>query len=338
MTRFGFCLLWCLPVASTGVLIGHPHTVLPTWDRTVWNNPPPNGPQVMLSYGTMLHASFYSQIMETDIGYNIYRPPQYATQPTATFPVVYWLNGRGSSENGGCLDIGMGCDDATRAMFTALDNAIHAATVTPMIVVLPNGGLNSKYMDASPASSNYGSYMVESMLIYELLPYIEATYRVTTNKRAIQGGSMGGMGCERLLFKFPGLWKSAYCFFPAIDDVGTPPPGPPCCPTSNIANNEPVFFPNMFASDDITFEAQTVWGLLVSNHAAIKAAAVPMHVTIGDEDALYTGGYQTQLFTTMDGYGVSHDPLSVVGGCGHDSNCVGTGVGWANWSFAASHF
>jgi len=131
------------------------------------------------------------------------------------------------------------------------------------------------------------------------------------------------MGCERLLFKFPWLWKSAYCFFPAIDDVGTPPPGPPCCPISNIADNEPDFFPNMFAIDDITFEAQTVWGLLASNHAAIKAAAVPMHVAIGDQDALYTGGYQTQLFTIMDGYGISHDPLSVVAGCGHDGDCVG---------------
>jgi endo-1,4-beta-xylanase len=53
--------------------------------------------------------------------------------------------------------------------------------------------------------------MMETTVIKELIPHIDATYRTLTTQdgRAIQGGSMGGMGSLKFAFKYPGLFSSA---------------------------------------------------------------------------------------------------------------------------------
>lgn len=64
-----------------------------------------------------------------------------------------------------------------------------------MIVVYPNGGHNSKYMNAQRGTDVYGCYMVENTIINELIPSIDSTYRTIATKegRAMQGFSMGGL-------------------------------------------------------------------------------------------------------------------------------------------------
>ena len=63
------------------------------WDGTIWNNPPSSDPT------GVTHHTYHSTIMNVDIGYNIYLPPQYSSGWTQKFPVVYFFHGSGGNEN-----------------------------------------------------------------------------------------------------------------------------------------------------------------------------------------------------------------------------------------------
>src|SRR5205085_1497127 len=78
----------------------------------------------------------------------------------------------------------------------------------PMIVVLPNGGKSTMYKD-----SYDGRFPIETIVIKELIPHIDQTYRTIAARkgRAIEGFSMGGRGATRLAIKHPDLFASLFC-------------------------------------------------------------------------------------------------------------------------------
>ncbi len=93
------------------------------------NDPPRSG----LPAG-VTHARFHSAANDTEVGYCLYLPPQYAEQPERRFPVVYWLHGGRP-----------GSEMKSVAMVPEFDRQIRAGEVPPMIYVLPNGGQLSHY-------------------------------------------------------------------------------------------------------------------------------------------------------------------------------------------------
>jgi len=302
--------------------ISHP----PPWDGTVWNNPTdaPSG---------VTHGSYTSTLMGgIQVGYNIYLPPQYASQPTARFPVIYWYAGSGGNEN----------SDPPN-MVPPLVSLINADTINPMIMVFVNGTINGDHDDPYPGSLADGNFMEQSTFIDELIPYIDANYRTigTAAGRAIQGMSYGGMGCTKYAFKFPTMWSSAYCFAPAIDDEGTPPETG-CSGMGSILVNDPPLMANMFntvalpAGDPSHFYAYSVWGQVRSNTANIITANLPHHTIVGSLDGLL--GPNQCMDSLMTSLGIPHDALQIVAGCGHDEVCLGNAVNWAGYTFAASHF
>ena len=123
-----------------------------------------------------------------------------------------------------------------------------------LIWILPNGGRNTKYMDAVPGANMYGVEMVETTIIYELIPHVEANYRKIANRngRAICGISMGGGGCLRLAAKYPELFKVAYSVCAAIDDH-----------SSNLADGEPELVLHMLGGNAALFDPMSLLG---ANH------------------------------------------------------------------------
>jgi len=136
---------------------------------------------------------FPSAAMKTDVGFNIYLPPEYATSPGKRFPVIYWLHGAGGHESQGL------------AQAALLDKAIAAGLTPQTIMVIPNGGKRSEYRDW--AAQNV---MAETMIIKELIPLIDARYRTQPAPygRAIEGMSMGGNGSLKLALKYPEMFGS----------------------------------------------------------------------------------------------------------------------------------
>lgn len=151
-----------------------------------WVNPPKDPPR------GVTHHVFTSKAMKKDVGFNLYLPPDYANSPTRRFPVIFWLHGAGGNESQGV------------AQAALLDKAI-AGLIPPTILVLPNGGKRSEYRDWAEQG-----VMAETMLIQELIPYVDANYRTQPAPmgRAIEGMSMGGNGSLKLALKYPEMFGS----------------------------------------------------------------------------------------------------------------------------------
>jgi len=141
-----------------------------------------------------VHGSLKSSSMKREIGYNVYLPPAYMTEPKERFPVVYYLHGAGGTE-------------ASAISFTwAVRQAIKDKAIEDVIYVFPNGGRYSGYRDWDD-----GSVMAETWIIKELIPHIDKTYRTIESRggRALCGWSMGGGGSLRFVTKYPDMFCAA---------------------------------------------------------------------------------------------------------------------------------
>jgi enterochelin esterase-like enzyme len=143
-----------------------------------------------------LHKTFYSNAAGQEVGYAIYLPPEYGSQPRKRYPVIYNLHGNGGNEWGR----GQEC--------TILHEGILSGKWPSMIMVFPNGGKTTFYKD-----SYDGKLPIETMFIQELIPHIDNTYRTIAKRegRCIEGFSMGGRGSTRLAMKYPDMFCSLFC-------------------------------------------------------------------------------------------------------------------------------
>lgn len=274
------------------------------FDGTVWNNNATFSPITGLT-----HQTFYSNTMKRTVGYSIYLPPGYPSG--GPFNTIFYMHGNGGTENDYPLDV-----------------VPHYAAAHPVIVVFVNAGSNSKYMDSISGAPMFDSYMVETMIIAELIPYIDAHYSTKGTKggRAITGFSMGGMGALRLGFKYPQLFSSIYSYSAAADDNA-----------GNVAANEPSLYAQMFNSNASAFGAQTCQSQAASNAANIIAQAPAIHFCCGTSDGLLSTNQS--LDTTLTGLSIVHDALEQLSGVGHSQTGSWTSQGGhTDLDFMWSHF
>ena len=139
------------------------------------------------------HHTFYSQANKAEVGFNVYLPEHYQKNSNSRYPVIYVLHGGGGNERSGLTRI------------RSLELAIKKKIIPPTILVMPNGGKGSVYLDSFD-----GSYMVKTMIIKELIPHIDKEFRTIPERRAraIQGFSMGGSGSTKLALLHPHIFSS----------------------------------------------------------------------------------------------------------------------------------
>ena len=155
------------------------------------NNPNPWVANVMpgtVGYRTVL---WQNERLGRYYGYGLYLPPSYEVDENRRFPVVYWLHGRNGNPN------------RVIPLLHKFDAAMRDGRCPEMIIVAPNGLQSSMYCD-----SKDGQFPVESVIVEDLIPHIDATYRtvVDAKSRALDGFSMGGFGAGHLGFKYPDLF------------------------------------------------------------------------------------------------------------------------------------
>jgi enterochelin esterase family protein len=177
-------------------------------------------------HGVIHHHFYHSAIIGDDRDYYVYTPPGYTPTGQDSYPTLYLLHGFS--------------DDASA--WTAvgyanviLDNLIAQGKVKPMIVVMPLGygapeivfHSGGAFHDPSLRQRNYHRF--RDALVNEVLPQVEASYRVVKdrNSRAIAGLSMGG--AESLLTGLNTLndfaWIGAFSSGGVPDDFQTDFPG-----------------------------------------------------------------------------------------------------------------
>lgn len=141
--------------------------------------------------GVSFHI-FDSAAAKARVSYHLYSPAAYDRGPERRFPVVYWLHG----SRGGLLGI-----PKVAAHF---DAAIEAGKTPPCLVVFVNGLVEGMYVDWKD-----GSAPLETIIVKELVPHIDASYRTIAKRegRLLDGYSMGGYGAARLGFGYPEVFR-----------------------------------------------------------------------------------------------------------------------------------
>ncbi|GAA4394868.1 alpha/beta hydrolase-fold protein [Nibrella viscosa] len=161
-------------------------------------------------HGTLSAVWYPSPTIGMDRRMEIYTPPGYE-KSGKKYPVLYLFHGGGGDEEGW---ISRG-----RTNYI-LDNLIAAGKALPVIVVMTNGVPNvaaapgerpafAKATAGEPVgiqSMTTGKF--ETTLINDVIPYVEANYRVLADPahRAIAGLSMGGYHTQQITNANPGTF------------------------------------------------------------------------------------------------------------------------------------
>lgn len=138
-------------------------------------------------HGQLREIRYFGKTSNADRRSFIYTPPDYDKDPNKRFPVLYLLHGYSENETGWSHQ---GCAG------WIMDNLIAEGKTTPFIIVMENGGANTR-----PGGVPRGGRPVfdfsafEHTLIGDVIPYIDANFRTIADQphRALAGLSMGGM-------------------------------------------------------------------------------------------------------------------------------------------------
>ena len=144
-------------------------------------------------------VNVYSQAMHRSLKTVVITPAAYNTTDTA-FPVVYLLHGYSGSYNN---------------WIRKMSSLPAYADLFGMIIVCPDGGYSSWYVDSPvDTASRY-----ESFISSELITYTDEHYRTrkSRSQRAIGGLSMGGHGALMLAMRHPDIFGAASSMSGAVD-------------------------------------------------------------------------------------------------------------------------
>lgn len=293
-----------LVLAFTGVLA----PALAAVDRSLdWVTPAMTGPRVV-------HETFRSAAAEGPVSYHLYVPAAYREDPQRRFPVVYWLHGSG----GGLPGIA--------PLARQFDAAIAAGKVPPCLVVFVNGLKSGMYVDWKD-----GSAPLETVIIQDLIPHLDATYRTIAARegRLIDGFSMGGYGAARLGFKFPEVFGS-------VSLMGAGPLQPDLradAPRAGKARVEDLM-KRVYGGDPDYFGRMSPRALAALN-APRLTAGTRIRMVIGTADETHANN--VAFHAHLQGLGIPHEWI-VLDGVDHDPLKTLRALGDRHWAFYREAF
>jgi len=137
----------------------------------------------------------------------LYLPPQYFTEQTARFPVLYLQHGYGENET---VWLSQG------KINFVLDNLLAAGQVSPIMVVMCNG-MQVEWGEAESVT-HYDRF--SEFLLGTVIPWVETRYRVGRDRehRAIAGLSMGSIQTSRTAFFHPERFRAVGLFSGFVSD------------------------------------------------------------------------------------------------------------------------
>jgi enterochelin esterase-like enzyme len=259
------------------------------------------------------HHVFASSSVKADVSYHLYQPASYVSDANRRFPVVYWLHGSG----GGLPGIA--------SVAKRFDAAIDSGKIPPCLVVFVNGLEMGMYVDWAD-----GSAPVESMMIRDLLPHVDATYRTTAKRegRLLDGFSMGGYGAARLGFKYPEL-------FQAVSIVGAGPMQAELKSTPRASRIQAEdLLKRAYGGDQAVFQELSPRKFAELNAKKITQGSL-VRMVIGEKDETF--GNNEDFHRHLETLGIPHG-WTIVPGVGHEPERVFSALGDGNWEFYRKAF
>lgn len=173
--------------------------------------------------GNQLRFKHQSEVLNCEMNFSVYLPPQVLSGSAVKAPVLYWLSG-------------LTCTDEN---FVTKAGAQQYAAQSGMIIVAPDTsprgeevpddpqkaydfGLGAGfYVDAtqSPWSEHYKMY---SYVTEELYGIVNDNFPVDVAKVGISGHSMGGHGALTIALKNPQKYASVSAFSPIVSPLNCP--------------------------------------------------------------------------------------------------------------------
>lgn len=138
-----------------------------------------------IPHGQVRECHYYSNIEKRARRCFVYTPAEYDAKPGKKYPVLYLQHGMGEDERGWSQQ---------GKMNYILDNNIASGKCVPMIVVMDYG--NCGYIFGAKPGEKINEFGASfgPILITEIIPYIQKTFRTFTDRehRAMAGLSWGG--------------------------------------------------------------------------------------------------------------------------------------------------
>lgn len=254
---------------------------------------------------------FHSEVVGHPVSFHVFLPREYAENPTMRFPVLYWLHGSGQGIQG------------IPFMSAYYGNAMDAGKIPAMIIVFPHGHAHGMWID-----SKDGAMPMETVLMTELIPHVDATFRTLASRegRLIEGFSMGGYGAGRLGLKYAGHFR-------AFSMMGAGPLQYPDFlandPNLNPLRARRAIFSKVFGDDPEYYQAQSPWRLAQQREDALPDPFC-IRIIIGEEDSMLQNN--RALHGHFCALGIEHKYMELPG-IGHSPVDTLRAIGEANWEF-----
>lgn len=250
------------------------------------------------------HKSIVGPMTHTTIGFNVYVPPGYDSG-TLRYPVVYDLHGLTGSEY-----------EDPQWVVPSLEAAMKKNLIGPVIVVFPDGLMQSYYADSFD-----GKMPSETRLIRELVPWVDANYRTVANRqlRAVTGFSMGGYGVMELATKFPELFRVGVAYDAALDTWQT------------LVMRRASIAQATFGNMETYFDKYSPWAFTTAN-AATLTAEVALRLVPGTTYQMFDSSFRDHVKALS----IPLDYVETT--CPHDYGCALGAQGATSWMFIQSAF
>jgi acetyl esterase/lipase len=222
-----------------------------------------------------------------EYGYTLFLPPSYEREPEKRYPVIYWLPGRSGNPDGAW--------GFMRMYRTAITNG-----QAPEAIIIGVNGINSSMY----TNDKKGEFPIESVIINELIPHVDAAYRTIPGKekRALAGFSMGGFGAARIGFGYPE-------YFNAVSILGAAMHRP-----ETLRDKRQNIFRLVYNNDLEYCRQQSPWTIVQDQVEEIRS--IPhIRLLVGKEDML--AEKNLDYHQLMDSLGIQHT-FEMVTGASHN--------------------
>lgn len=261
----------------------------------------------VISAPRVSHHVFPSRHANAPVSYHLFTPSSYEQDNRHRLPVLYWLHGSG----GGLAGIPQ--------LAGVFNEAIESGRLPPCLVVLVNGLPDGMYVDWKD-----GAVKVESVIIHDLIPHIDASHRTIADRsgRVIEGFSMGGYGAARLGFSHPHL-------FAGVSLLGAGPMQPDFrrAPRAGPKQREEIFR-RVYGGDAGFFLEKSPWKIAELQRQHLKDIVIRQ--AIGDRDETFENN--RAFHERMTSLGIAHT-WTVVPAVGHDPMRLIRAMGDDFWAF-----
>jgi S-formylglutathione hydrolase FrmB len=189
-----------------------------------------------------------------------------------------------------------------------------------MLLVLPNGLPMGMWCDWKD-----GTVKLETMIIEELIPHIDRSYRTLASRegRLIEGFSMGGYGAARLGFKYPQLFAAISLIAAGplqLDFTDAPRAGP---------KGRDQVLGTVFGGDMAYYQAQSPWRIAEQNADHLRTGLIIRQI-VGDRDE--TLRFNRDFKQHLDALQIPQHYRQLPG-IPHNPNQVLDTLGDDNWAF-----